>query len=191
MPEFYKGGACKYQKAAQPYLDAIARGIRDDELARAYLVRGTMHEQLYEATTPLWGEQWDRRDPKDEMLCPFWSNYFYEPCASCDCRIEKSVSMEIDAIFFLRNTSGQRLAVHVEMKRNREALSLGQAEAYRPRAACYRDGRRLRSKVLEHEHFVTVLFCGHGTDLAEVGLHFDRVITHSMAQEVFADYPFT
>ena len=76
------------------------------------------------------------RDRTDSLKCPFWANYWYEPCRSCDCRIDKSVSMEIDAIFFLRNAEGYTIAVHIEMKRDRKPLSIGQAEAYRPRAAC-------------------------------------------------------
>ena len=33
----------------------------------------------------------------------------------------------------LENSEGKRLALHIEMKRDGEALSIGQAEAYRPR----------------------------------------------------------
>ena len=168
MPEFYDSGECKYQLAAQPYLAAIARGVRDDPASRAFLLQGTEFAQAYAGALTLWREQWKTRDPDDSMKCPFWSNYWYEPCRSCDCRIDASVSMEIDAIFFLRSTQGKTLAVHIEMKRDREALSLGQAEAYRPRAACYRDQRRVRKTLLAHDYFVTVLFCGIGTDVSLV-----------------------
>jgi hypothetical protein len=76
--------------------------------------------------------------------------------------------MEIDAMFFLQNAEGKTLAVHVEMKRDREPLSIGQAEAYRPRAECYRDQRRVRKGLLPHDHFMTVLFCGTGTDIPSI-----------------------
>lgn len=92
-------------------------------------------------------------------------------------------------MFFLQNLEGKTLAVHVEMKRDREALSLGQAEAYRPRAACYRDQRRERKGLLPHDHFMTVLFCGTGTDIPAVEPYFDRVILHESARNLFPGYP--
>jgi hypothetical protein len=97
--------------------------------------------------------------------------------------------MEIDAMFFLKNAQGKTIAIHIEMKRDREALSIGQAEAYRPRAACYRDQRRVREKVLPHHDFITVLFCGGGTDMEFARRHFDRVILHDDARTVFPGYP--
>lgn len=188
MPEFYDE-RCLYQKKAQPYLTAIARGVRDKATSRAFLLEKTEYEQSYVGAKPLWREQWKKRDPADFMLCPFWSNYWYEPCKSCNCRIDNSVSMEIDAMFFLQNIEGQIMAVHIEMKRDREPLSIGQAEAYRPRAVCYRDQRRVRKGLLAHDHFITVLFCGVGTDIPLVEGHFDRVILHESARNVFPEYP--
>lgn len=188
MPEFYDGN-CSYQKQAQPYLAAIARGIKDSAASRTFLLDGTEYERSYADAKPLWQEQWKKRDPLNSMVCPFWSNYWYEPCSSCNCRIDNSVSMEIDALFFLQSVEGKTLAVHVEMKRDYERLSLGQAEAYRPRAACYRDQRRERKRLLRHDHFMTVLFCGAGTDIAAMEEHFDRVILHDSARNQFPDYP--
>jgi hypothetical protein len=97
--------------------------------------------------------------------------------------------MEIDAMFFLRNVEGKVMAVHVEMKRDREPLSIGQAEAYRPRAACFQDQRRVRKTLLPHDHFVTVLFCGIRSDVPLVKRYFDRVILHDSARNVFPGYP--
>jgi hypothetical protein len=189
MPEFYDHGTCRYQLAAQPYLAAIARGIRDEITSRMFLLEGTEYAQAYVDAEPLWQEQWEKRDPTDSMTCPFWSNYWYEPCQSCDCRIDKSVSMEIDAMFFLRNSVGETMALHIEMKRDREPLSIGQAEAYRPRAECFRDRRRVRKTLFAHDHFITVLFCGVGTDIPLVERHFDRVILHERARNVFPKCP--
>jgi hypothetical protein len=189
MPEFYDNGACRYQLAAQPYLAAIARGVRDDATSRAFLLKGTEHADAYAAAIPLWHEQWQARDPANSMVCPFWSNYWYEPCSSCNCRIGNSVSMDIDAMFFFQNADQRVLAIHVEMKRDREPLSVGQAEAYRPRAACYRDARRVRRGLLAHADFTTVLFCGRGTEIPLVEQFFDRVILHDNARNVFSGYP--
>lgn len=189
MPEFYDSGLCRYQRLAQPYLAVIARGVRDHAPSREFLLKDTDFEEKYRGSLPLWHEQWRKRDQADSMKCPFWSNYWYEPCNSCSCRIDKSVSMEIDAMFFLRNDVGRTLAVHVEMKRDREPLSLGQAQAYRPRAACMREQRRNRATLLKHDDFVTVIFCGIGTDIPFVEEHFDRVILHQCARNVFPGYP--
>jgi hypothetical protein len=95
MPEFYDHGTCRYQLAAQPYLAAIARGIRDEVASRAFLLEGTEYAQAYLGAQPPWRDQWNTRDPTDSLKCPFWSNYWYEPCRSCDCRIDSSVSMEM------------------------------------------------------------------------------------------------
>jgi hypothetical protein len=176
----------RYQSLAQPYLAAIAIGVRDQRLTREFLLEGTEYAQIYRDADPLWQQQWQARG---KTKCPFWSNYWFNPCDSCDCRIDNSVSMEIDALFFLENSEGGRLALHVEMKRNSEELSLGQAEAYRPRAECYRDQRRVRKGVLRHDHFMTILFCGATTDVAAVKQYFDRVILHEDARSVFPGYP--
>ncbi|HEY5338537.1 MAG TPA: hypothetical protein VIJ85_10055 [Rhizomicrobium sp.] len=189
MPEFYEGGFCKYQPRAQPYLGAIARGFKESANARAFLLGDTKFFETYARAVPLWQEQWQMRDPTNSMLCPFWSNYWYNPCKSCDCRIDKSVSMEIDAMFFLRNSAARTLAIHIEMKRDAELLSIGQAEAYRPRAKCYRDQRRVRKGLPPHDDFLTVLFCGRGADVSFVEQHFDRVIFHERARDVFPGYP--
>jgi hypothetical protein len=189
MPEFYDDGTCRYQLAAQPYLCAVARGVRDKPASRAFLLDGTKYAQAYAGAKPLWREQWSQRDPSDSMKCPFWSNYWYEPCGSCHCRIENSVSMEIDAMFFLQNIEGKRIAIHIEMKRDRESLSFGQPEAYRPRARCFRDQGRTRKGLLPHHDFVTVLFCGIGTDIPLMHRYFDRVISHERACGMFPNYP--
>jgi len=189
MPEFYESGQCRYQLAVQPHLAAIAMGVRDLPRSRSFLLEGTEHASKYAVTEALWLDQWRRRDPNDSMKCPFWSNYWYEPCPSCDCRIDDSVSMEIDALFFLQNPGGKVLALHIEMKRPGEPLSLGQAEAYRPRAACYRDQRRPRKTLLPHDDFATVLFCGPGTNISLMKRYFDRVILHEEALKAFPAYP--
>jgi hypothetical protein len=189
MPEFYDRCTCRYQLAVQPYLDAIARGIQNHAASRAFILQETEYQQSYADAKPLWQEQWKKRDPGNSLKCPFWSNYWYNPCHSCNCRIDGSVSMEIDAIFFLRNGAGKTMAIHIEIKRDYEPLSLGQAEAYRPRAACYRDQRRVRRGILAHDHFVTVLVCGNGPDVHSAERHFDRVISHANAREMFPGYP--
>ncbi|MBR0993970.1 hypothetical protein JQ580_24930 [Bradyrhizobium japonicum] len=187
MVEFFTDDY-RYQRAAQPYLTAIARGVRDHPPTVAFLLEGTDYEQSFRDAVPLWQKQWAARG---SSKCPFWSNYWFNPCPSCNCRIDNSVSMEIDALFFLENGDGKILAVHIEMKREGEGLSIGQAEAYRPRAACYRDQRRVRKGILHHDHFIAVLFCGVNTDIPLVSAFFDRVITHDAAHTAIPAYPST
>lgn len=191
MPEFYDGEGGNYSIRAQPYLDAIARGIRDDPVARAFLFEGTDFAQAYAGAKPLWQQQWQARDPKNANKAPFWASYCCCACRSCDCGISESGAIEIDALFFLQNAEGKTLAVHIEMKRDRENLSPGQAEGYRPRAACYRDEGRERKGVLPHNDFIVILFCGTGTDIASAKQHFDRVILHDEARKIFYRYPGT
>lgn len=193
MPEFYDDLARGYQKCVQPHLNAIARGIRDDPVSRAFLFEGTDFAKTYAGAEPLWKQQWEKRDwkRKKPMKAPFWANYHGNPCPSCDCRIVGSNSMEIDALFFLQNPEGKTIAVHVEMKRAKETLSFGQAEAYRLRADCYRDERRLRKGVLAHDDFIVILFCGTETDIASAKHHFDHVILHDQARKMFPGYPET
>jgi hypothetical protein len=47
MPEFYDRGTCRYQLAAQPYLAAIALGMRDAATSRMFLLEGTEYAQAY------------------------------------------------------------------------------------------------------------------------------------------------
>ena len=71
MPEFYNQDTCRYQLAAQPYLDAIARGVRDNPASRAFLLGSTGYSQAYADAEPLWKDQWEMRDPTDSMKGPF------------------------------------------------------------------------------------------------------------------------
>lgn len=186
MPEFYIDTANGYQKGAQPYLDAIARAVRDNVPVREWLLNGTGFEASYADARPLWREHWALRG---DVGCPFWANYWYNPCTTCDCRIDGAKSMEIDALFFLENAEGRRLALHVEMKTEKEAFSLGQQESYRPRAACYQEGRRHRKGVLPHQDFMTLLLCGDSTDSALAAQYFDRVVRHREAVRLVPGYP--
>jgi hypothetical protein len=188
MPEFFSP-ECNYQKKVQANLSAIAKGIKSDHQLICFLLEGTLHASAYEQAELLWAEQWKIRDPNNLMICPFWTNYWYNPCQACNCRIDSSVSMEIDAMFFLKNPAGKILAIHLEMKRDHEQFTHGQAEAYLPRAACYREQRRERKGLLAHDDFLAVLFCGAGTDLALAKRHFSRVVLHSEASRRFPGYP--
>lgn len=64
MPEFFTKDY-RYQLAAQPYLAAIARGVKEHRMSRAFLLRTTEYAQIYKSAGPLWQKQWQARgDPK-------------------------------------------------------------------------------------------------------------------------------
>jgi hypothetical protein len=190
MPEFYSETSSNYQKRAQPYLDAVARGIKTSETARTFLLKNTVFETSFAANVPLWAEQWQKRDRANTLGCPFWANHWYEVCASCDCREPGTRSMETDAIFALRNAEGRVLALHIEFKHAHEAFRPGQAESYKRRAACFRDRRKERKTLLDHHDYATVLLCGRMTaGDPRVSTHFDRVVSHDDAAPWFDGYP--
>lgn len=189
MPEFYEGSECNYQRRAQPYLDAIARGMRDHAALRAFMLKPTIYDDAYAGAELLWKEQWITREKKKPRIGPFWSNY---PCGldkRCSCRIPGSKSLESDAIFFLRNSFNRVLAVHVEFKRTNEPFIFGQPEGYPLRATCFLQTWQKREGMNEHHDWTTVIFCGPET-LSDVRLSkFQRVITHGEASNMIAWYP--
>jgi hypothetical protein len=64
LPEFFAEDY-RYQRLAQPYLAAIARGVKDHPAARTFLLKGTEYAQAYESAEPLWQTQWQARgNPK-------------------------------------------------------------------------------------------------------------------------------
>src|SRR5258708_23454925 len=72
VPEYFTEDY-RYQLAAQPYLAAIAHGVKDYPASRAFLLRGTEYAQSYESAEPLWLKQLQARgNPK----CPFSPNYW-------------------------------------------------------------------------------------------------------------------
>ena len=143
MPEFYDQGTCKYQRKAQPYLAAIASGVRDRYGVTLVPIGGDRICTRLRGAPNRFGKS-SGKDATRQILCSVLSGRTIgmSPASGCNCRINNSVSMEVDAIFFLESAEKNTLAVHVEMKLDREKLSVGQAEAYRPRAACFRDQRR-------------------------------------------------
>ena len=93
MLEFYQGSECRLQPSAQPYLDAIARGMRDQAGLRAFMLEATPYADAYTGSELLWQEQSTTREKKKSMRCPFWSNYFCGLDGRCTCRIEGSKSL--------------------------------------------------------------------------------------------------
>ena len=137
VPEFYKDKICNYQLKAQPYLDAVARGVRDDAPFRSLLIQSTAFAEEYSGASPLWNEQWQRRDKSDTMKGPFWSNYYCGRHSRknnrCECFSADAGRIESDGIFFLRNRANRVLAIHIEFKKTGEPFQPGQPEGYQLR----------------------------------------------------------
>jgi hypothetical protein len=166
----------RYSSWAQPYLDAIAAGVFGQQAVRDGLVAGTAMAGRYH------GAQLRRGTRK-----PFWANLFCGRDAACTCRVPGSRALESDALFVLKAASGQRLAVHVEFKHPQEAWQPGQAEGYPLRAACWANRARCPARVVPHDDWLCVAFCGDGQAAALAA--FDRVISHAEAAVLNPDWP--
>jgi hypothetical protein len=178
-----------YSEKAQPFLNAIADGVFTSSNTRDWLIQGTPHEASYAGCEVLADEQRAVRWRQKPTKQPFWANYWCGRDSRCTCRIEGSKGLESDAIFFIRNTSGRILAVHVEFKHPGEAFGFGQPEAYPLRAACFTRTYAQRKTVNPHHDWTTVVFCGEDARSDPRLSNFQRIITHTEAAEVIAGYP--
>ncbi len=178
-----------YSEKAQPYLDAIAAGVFKSINVRNWLIEGTPAADQYINSDVLIDEQRDVRWSKGPTKQPFWANYWCGRDAHCTCRIEGSKGLESDAIFFLRNRTGNILAIHLEFKHPKEPFQFGQPEAYPLRADCFVKTCQDRPTLNQHHDWMTVIFCGKDT-LSDPRLsYFQRIITHDEAAIVLDDYP--
>jgi hypothetical protein len=175
-----------YSGKAQPYLDAIGAAVLASPVTRDWLLAGTPAEMTYACSTILADDQRNKRGPTKQ---PFWANYWCGLDKRCTCRIQDSRSLESDAVFFLRGSSGRTLAMHVEFKHAGEQFGFGQPEGYPLRAACFALTHAQRKSVLPHDDWVTVLFCGEETLSDPRISSFDRIVTHREAALSIPGYP--
>lgn len=178
-----------YSAKAQPFLDAVAEAIFASRAIRKWLLQGTDHWRAYADAEVLYEEQYEVRCGKNKMIQPFWANYWCGKDKNCACRIEGSNALESDAIFFLRNTSGRVLAMHLEFKHANEPFGYGQPEAYPLRGACFAETHKVRQNLNSHEDWMCVLICDKTTLGDERVSHFHRVITHQEASQRFPRWP--
>ena len=178
--------AAPYSYRAQPFLDAIAAAVFSRQAVRDWLVAETRLAQVYTGAVSLHQQQ-ERLRPGTKM--PFYCTYFCGKDSRCTCRIERSRSLETDAMFFLEAGSGQRLGVHVEFKHAGESLRPGQAESYPLRAACWVRRSQCPRTVLPHDDWLTVIFCGDAETQEPAVAPFDRRIGHIEARKMIPDYP--
>ncbi|KTR06898.1 hypothetical protein NS365_05540 [Aureimonas ureilytica] len=175
-----------YSEKAQPYLDAIGAAVLSSAEVRDWILTGIPGAIPYLGSTPVADEQRAKRGATKQ---PFWANYWCGRDSRCTCRIEGSKALESDAIFFLRNTEGRTLGLHVEFKHPRETFGYGQPEGYPLRAACFAKTWAGRKTMLPHEDWATVIFCGaEAVSDPRIG-SFQRIITHAEARQRIRDYP--
>ena len=178
-----------YSGKAQAYLDAIASGVFSSVSVRNFLVAGTHHAETYRDSATLVEEQRAARWRNKATIQPFWANYWCGKDSQCECRIEGSKGLESDAIFFLENALGRRLAIHIEFKHDREAFGYGQAGSYPLRAECFARTHASRAALIPHDDWLTVLFCGDRTSGEAEAMLFQKVISHSQARSILPDWP--
>ena len=177
-----------YSEKALRYLDIIAKSIFTSQDVRDWLIKGTPVESTYAKSGVLVDEQRAVRW-RTKRTARFWATYWCGRDTRCSCRLPDSKGLESDAIFFLRNSLGRVLAVHVEFKHPNEAFSFGQPEAYPLRAACFAKTHHERPTVNPHDDWTTVIFCG-AESLSDPRLsYFQRVITHGEAAQMILEYP--
>lgn len=171
-----------YSSKAQPYLDAIADGVFSSQDFRDWLVAGTPAAASYTGSFALFEEQRDLRWRKRTTKQPFWANYHCGRDGECVCRIDGSVALESDAVFYLRNTHRRTLALHIEFKHRGEPLRYGQSEGYALRAECFRSHfHHSHPYSLPHDDWTTIIFCDEGFLVDQRVTHFQHAISHQAA----------
>ena len=180
-----------YSAKAQPYLDAIARGVFQSQDVRNWLIAGTPAEAAYSGARILIDEQRAVRWANKPTKQPFWANYWCGLDSRCTCRPPDSRGLESDAVFFLENPAGRVLAIHIEFKHANETFMPGQAEAYPLRAACFARTHEKRPTVNAHHDWMTVIFCGTEKLNDRRLANFRRVIPHREAAAMLPGYATT
>jgi hypothetical protein len=175
-----------YSEKAQPFLDAIGAAVLSLADVRDWILSGIPTATEYIGATTAADEQRFKRGTTKQ---PFWANYWCGLDTRCMCRIDGSKALESDAIFFLRNTTGRTLALHIEFKHPKEPFGYGQPEGYPLRAACFTRTWASRKSILPHEDWATVIFCGPEAVLDHRIKSFQRIITHAEAQAQIPGYP--
>jgi len=176
-----------YSARAQPYMDALARGVFDSQTVRDWLVSGCEKGEAFIGAKSLHAEQKKRRRPTKQ---PFYCNYWCGQDARCACRVPNARGIETDMMVFLAaDRDGRRLGISIEMKAPGDRLAPGQAACYPLRAACWRDGRKGYAAIVPHDDWMTVIVCPDADLAAPDMAHFDKAIGHGEAARIVPGYP--
>ncbi|WP_148912561.1 hypothetical protein [Maritimibacter alkaliphilus] len=167
-------------------MTAIATAAFSDASVRNWLIQGTRFETAYRDAISLHELQAAIRPGTKS---PFYENYWCGKDTRCACKVEGSRAIETDMMIFLENSGGRRLGIHIEMKRDGEALSPGQAETYPRRAACWASPATRPRRVLPHHEWMTAIFCGDREIGSPALSPFMRQIGHSEAGRILPEYP--
>ncbi|MBC6438540.1 MAG: hypothetical protein GDA52_10520 [Rhodobacteraceae bacterium] len=175
-----------YSERAQPYMDALAKAIFQDQSVRDWLITGTAKGKAFRGARSLHKEQENLRKPTKQ---PFYCNYWCGRDTRCTCRVEGARGLETDMMVFLEAPDQRRLGISIEMKAPGDQLSPGQAECYPLRAACWCEGRTGYYAVIPHKVWMTVLLCPDADLTAADVTHFDKAIGHSEAGQIILGWP--
>ncbi|MFN0193517.1 MAG: hypothetical protein ACKVP5_16340 [Aestuariivirga sp.] len=121
------------------------------------------------------------------MTNPYWFNYWCGKDANCLCRVRTGIETDIPLVYDLAN--GQRLGVHVEVKRPGESLGDGQAESYPRRAACWANPKTKPGTVPAHHVYSTILACDRELARDKRIDLFDKIAFHHDIAKWIEPYP--
>jgi hypothetical protein len=122
----------------------------------------------------------------------WWKNYY---CHESRCRCfdgdgRKLAGREIDILLLAERDDGLRFALHVECKHSDDEFSVGQAEGYPLRAACWREGNGGPRTLLRHDFSSTALIRDRAMSRPPAVDHvFDHVIFFDEIAEMIRPYP--
>jgi hypothetical protein len=176
----------RYSPKATPALVAIAMSAFREQEVRDWLVAGTGKANQFAGAKSLHVEQAAIRG---HTRGPFFTNYWWGAKRLAPCLAPGSTACEVDAMLFLEAATGRRLAIHIEFKRENEALTVEQAEAYPARAAYFAERAHCPPQIPVHDEWMTLLFCAEKDRKNPAAAIFDRAISHAEAAQVIADYP--
>lgn len=151
---------------AQPFADRL----QSDHAFRSWVLRKTEFKDVAEDARLLAGEMLALRGPGTAF---YWRSHYTEKCRCAGCS-----GQETDVLSVFEGPSGDRFAIHTEVKHPGDKFgSPRQAASYRLRARCW--SAKPPKSVVPHSRAATMLLCSEAK-LGEYDphlAHFDTVLT--------------
>jgi hypothetical protein len=166
------------------YAEPFANAIADQSAFRSWVLRRTEFAAFADEALSLHHEMRTYRSANAKY---WWRSHFSEACRCIGCR-----GQETDLLAIFANASGERFAVHVEVKHPRDRFNpkRSQAASYPIRAECWARDETRPKTVPPHNMTTTMLLC------SDAGLkkfsayleHFASCITFEEIEKDFPDF---